>query len=1730
MATPRYLQDEETQIPAYLQDVPAPPPVQEPGYAQTGLISLVRGGAGIVSGAGAATEWAGDVLRAEELKEAGRGLRGVAQRVIESPAGRLEGPTFEGTFMEKPSLKRAFGIVGEAVPSLGLALATGGGAALGLRGLGVAASRALQVGSAVAAGGLGLIEGAPQYIEAREAGKPLGTASVIGTAATVGTAALEFLGLNKLFGLVGKGALRGAATGLISEGAQEGTQQLWQNIVAKVGYDSSRSLVDGMAEAIIGGAGAGGLAGAVTGRIGVAQDAKNDRAAEQLLTNIIPGSQVIVENGVATVSQETEVGQTTITAKVDDISKSLAAGVTPEELAAASDTMRVGVEAVKDQVPVEEEPTQIFTRLEDTPTEIRYNIRGVDYAYTAPEDMTKQELETAIEGKSDSAAIQWLKQNAEVEKLEVQDVITQPVTEEEITPPPPDAVTQEAVAEPAAPIEGAQVVGPEQESIVPLTEPGEIQQAATIVDPSLSYDGESEGIHFFTPSEGPSRGGTFAVRAPTEEKIKQALTASQQKFAEAPEQLPGVLIESKTTPEAKAEKEKAAPTGTTNFVKSLQQQGAQVVIDNPKGTWLAEQQERAAKKDKETGMRHGALTAKIDKIELRVSDVRQLKGISDEHTRIKSKDKKVVSIAKSIKEKGYDRDKPIFINVGHDGTALISEGNHRIRAAERADIDIVPVEIAYFAGGEEASGPMSLERVALTGYPLRAKKTTAKEEKAAPERVREVQPTIEPIEATIPRTVFAKVSDTIKTGQQKVKTAISALSNPKAKAYDLYVQHAPTWLSVTPLHTLVQTFGKSIPQIRNFSNHLDAVVADKTEIVDTSAVIHDKAETLAKAGVGVDTLNRAAATASFNRMTPWEDMYTQAWVPKKGTKEQRLKAAQKAWVKAQMQKATGFTYLQAYAETQKAYNDLKTTGLKDAYIQIVEHIASVRIRERNNLLAYIESVSEKGTDLRRDLMQQFTTSFSNLYGAYWPLSRVGDFILEHVDADGFRQVEHFTAVSERASAKANLIEQGIDPSTIKEDFKNQHPKGAIAIPQMLMGQLAAAVEEKYMQGVNPDNTDAVDTAKQRAQEVVNDMNQIWLRWQPETSALKNSVKRKNIKGFSTDMLRSYLGYMQRHASSIAWTEQGRKIEQDIQSFADIIDEQKQVGNVDVTMQRHLLNDLRNRIQALQSVSVGPVASMFGKLGTAYYMTSPSIALVQMSQLGVLTFPKLAVKYSPAKATKALAKGTKEAFKPKFTREPMFADPKVNVVYGNLRAVVTDENKNTPPARGKDIGDRLFSDEQILKQYEGLSAYQKQLLTLREAMARNLLDISAAHEAYELTRGKDPKNLRSRIFNFAMLPMSLSELTSRKATVLSTLELTQQQGKNFFESMTDIADVVNDTLYSYSKEAKGSAMQGGLVRVILQFQHYRIMTGLRLALLFNRSIRGESSEVKKAAAKEFIGIMGMTGMLAGTVGIPLSQQLFAILDLVLGDDDEPMDSQLVFTNWLQESLGETAGDVAAYGLPTLSGMNISRRIGLADIYGFQNEPPTGMSGRNLAAWWAASQLGPIFSVGQGWFQGYDEIINKGNYMKGLEVATPKPIRDALKALRIGTEGLKTSQGKRLLSEEEIGANEIVMLAMGFNADEVAKAQAAERSLRKISTKISKRRGKLIKNAARAIIEASADDEAFAAIRRFNKKMPRFSVTGSDVRPAVRKIIRGEFGATGRREMSVAEEYDIPVYMQ
>jgi hypothetical protein len=104
-------------------------------------------------------------------------------------------------------------------------------------------------------------------------------------------------------------------------------------------------------------------------------------------------------------------------------------------------------------------------------------------------------------------------------------------------------------------------------------------------------------------------------------------------------------------------------------------------------------------------------TAAFDRVDLPISKVILLPGHNDEHVMLAkpSPDEEVrlAALEASIREKGYDAKNPIMVWVEADGTTKIAEGNHRVRAARRAGLKTIPVDLRYFGGAEARNGEWS---------------------------------------------------------------------------------------------------------------------------------------------------------------------------------------------------------------------------------------------------------------------------------------------------------------------------------------------------------------------------------------------------------------------------------------------------------------------------------------------------------------------------------------------------------------------------------------------------------------------------------------------------------------------------------------------------------------------------------------------------------------------------------------------------------------------------------------------------------------------------------------------------------------------------------------------------------------------------------------------------------------------------------------------------------------
>ncbi|KGO33058.1 hypothetical protein JT06_16780, partial [Desulfobulbus sp. Tol-SR] len=170
--------------------------------------------------------------------------------------------------------------------------------------------------------------------------------------------------------------------------------------------------------------------------------------------------------------------------------------------------------------------------------------------------------------------------------------------------------------------------------------------------------------------------------------------------------------------------------------------------------------------------------------------------------------------------------------------------------------------------------------------------------------------------------MISSLNTAVKDARATAANALASLNNPKDALHDKWLQHAPKVLAVTPLSHLAQTYGKTIHWIKDLAKHTNELEATTTRLIDDFFAIHEEAVKAAESETGIDKFNRAMLVATFNQMNPTKELSKQDWVSDKLPPGQQIVAAQKSWVDAGMQKATGMTFTQAYAEAKKEYDAL----------------------------------------------------------------------------------------------------------------------------------------------------------------------------------------------------------------------------------------------------------------------------------------------------------------------------------------------------------------------------------------------------------------------------------------------------------------------------------------------------------------------------------------------------------------------------------------------------------------------------------------------------------------------------------------------------------------------------------------------------------------------------------------------------------------------------------------
>ncbi|MGG2103837.1 PLxRFG domain-containing protein [Stenotrophomonas sp. NRRL B-14846] len=251
--------------------------------------------------------------------------------------------------------------------------------------------------------------------------------------------------------------------------------------------------------------------------------------------------------------------------------------------------------------------------------------------------------------------------------------------------------------------------------------------------------------------------------------------------------------------------------------------------------------------------------------------------------------------------------------------------------------------------------------------------------------------------------------------------------------------------------------------------------------------------------------------------------------------------------------------------------------------------------------------------------------------------------------------------------------------------------------------------------------------------------------------------------------------------------------------------------------------------------------------------------------------------------------------------------------------------------------------------------------------------------------------------------------------------------------------MTESHFDYSNANRARFMQSNAAKVLLLFRQYSLNMTWFLWRNLYQSIKGQAPEVRREARTKLGGVLGMTGLFAGLMGMPLTSVMFGLADAAASafgdDDDEPFDSEVAFRNFLADLLGADAARILAKGpVDYFTSASIGSRVSLNDLW--FREPNRELEGKEMADYLLEQAGGPLFGgMLVNTLRGLAQV-QEGHTWRGVETMMPKAVKDGMKSVRYTTQGVNTLRGDPVI--EDLGVGGFAVAARGILACEPQRA--------------------------------------------------------------------------------------------
>jgi hypothetical protein len=805
------------------------------------------------------------------------------------------------------------------------------------------------------------------------------------------------------------------------------------------------------------------------------------------------------------------------------------------------------------------------------------------------------------------------------------------------------------------------------------------------------------------------------------------------------------------------------------------------------------------------------------------------------------------------------------------------------------------------------------------------------------------------------------------------------------------------------------------------------------------------------------------------------------------------------------EKLADVAYLSTLIEINPADTNAKERGQKldKAYAKLGakgQQIYKLLVEQARNIADYYSALLDEQVDkaqLTPDIKNRLMAQIRQMYetkqkiNPYFQLVRRGDYVLR-VGQGEHRQFYTAPTLAARDAIANELARErrtSVEELEADGDIEKINDigvirKSALDSSPMLKSLFDLIDSEQFG---DPD-------AKENLKESV---YQLYLTTMPDQSFRNQFLNRKQITGFSTDLLRNFSESSTRMAVQLA------KIK-----YAPLLRNSLSAAQHSISGRSGLqpfVSEMKKRVELKLNPGARTAGDIFSdgvnRATSIYYLSGWSTAFLQPLSIIQTAYPILSARYGYVNTLREFTKMLK-----------------VWDQYGVSRKLPDGSMSYTPPtiinAKGITADEKLAIRDMasiVESTYIGEMFGYKQTPTVELQGAYNKTKSAAATAAFGLLYSTERL---SREFT-ALAAYRLKRQELNKAVKAGKLTAEQARKKAVQAAIHDTTEALGD----YSVENRPPVMQRGLGKSLLQFTMFQLHMTLFLLRNFKRMTLSMASPAERwEATKIFFGVMGTSFMLGGIPGLPMFSIILGLIGWFWKDEDKPQEfKDMDYETWWRTiHLPDMLGKVTIGGVPlsnyissevadrgvanALTGWDIASRTSLNNMW--LRDIKETKTVREEAIAIALEKAGPSAAMILAGADAAEAAMN-GDYQKAAEKMSPALIRNLILSYKYANEGARDTEGTPILLKGDYTTGLIIGQMIGFRADVLADQQQLAFKLKANVQRVENERSKLLNNLYREYRIGSETGEwgkylkQLEAMNKFNIKYPSKAITSENL---------------------------------